>query len=214
MSIAATPLRQVLSKSIHRALREQVAGSPTSPLDLRLSPAIRRNSDPILQGHKFHSKTATQLANKLGHQGTLPNLDQQTNFLEIVYETAKNYGEVRSGSSKSQLDVPGKAPKGNPSIESSVKQTATDQGHADITDDDQDQADLGAAAEDWHTPSEFPDHFQPSSSEYGVRLLENVFLLTDCLTNIELLLGTNSNAAHIQTMATETFLNSLQRKYQ
>lgn len=46
--LAVTPLRQVMSKSIQRAIREQIGTdtqlSPKSPLDLRSSPVIRRSS--------------------------------------------------------------------------------------------------------------------------------------------------------------------------
>lgn len=170
VAVSATPLRQVLSKSLHRALREQIAGSPTSPLDLRMSPVIRRtNSDPVQQAHRHHFKATLQQPSQLVQVGSLSNLDQRPKFLETVYEAATNYKELRSGSAKPALDIPHKPPQHKPpqpkQLINSIAATAAI--NQDIAENEEDHLDDGAAAaEVWHTPSEFPSYFKPGSTDY------------------------------------------------
>lgn len=169
-AIAATPLRQVLSKSLHRALREQMAASPTSPLDLRLSPVIRRtNSDPTQQTHRYHYKATLQQSNLLVQVGSLSTLDQRPKFLETVYEAAVNFKQLRCSSVIPALDIPRNPPQPKQLINSMTISADTNQ---DVADDEENCLDNGAATSDvWHTPSEFPSLFKPVSTDYEVRLL-------------------------------------------
>lgn len=89
MPIAATPLRQVMSKSIQRAIREHVTNSPKSPLDLRISPVVRRNGGKInRKDFKNIDENRTPKSNSKTKRNSIEM--RSTSVLETVYETAQN----------------------------------------------------------------------------------------------------------------------------
>lgn len=98
LSIAATPLRQVMSKSIQRALREHAVPErySKSPLDLRMSPVVRRaNVENYTPTKRYANRLAnasddtctpeTQTKNRIRRSIEL----RSGSSLETVYETAK-----------------------------------------------------------------------------------------------------------------------------
>lgn len=122
LPLAATPLRQVMSKSIQRAIREHAAVvnvtgagaigrySPISPLDLRMSPVIRRyQRETLKQQQRLHQqKSSSPDTPDSGHEsvktplsveeiptkkplssGSRRKSDHFTD-LETVYESTKN----------------------------------------------------------------------------------------------------------------------------
>ena len=103
---AVTPLRQVMSMSIQRAIREHgqmsgIVSSPKSPLDLRLSPVIRRSqSDPSPQKFSQTPSLAppspgrymASVRGKIERSMSAKDANKQKGYLlETVYETAKTY---------------------------------------------------------------------------------------------------------------------------
>lgn len=92
-AVAATPLRQVMSKSIQRALREQYT---KSPLDLRMSPAVRRSS---IENHSPPKQNFNKSAKAIDEISTpemiVPIRKRRSielrsgSILETVYETVK-----------------------------------------------------------------------------------------------------------------------------
>lgn len=172
MPIAATPLRHVLSKSIQRAIREHGVASPTSPLDLRLSPVIRRtNSDPV------SSRTSTridllQLQPKSVQRGRL-------NFLATVYESAKNFQEIRSGnvavvfetidSIENASETEDKPQEKIATCDETSESFACPKGASTSVEEFIDSNDEdGAFHETWHTPKEYPS-INYSAEDYQVK---------------------------------------------
>lgn len=98
MPIAATPLRQVMSKSIQRAIREHVVPDryTKSPLDLRMSPVVRRAGVGL---HSPSQRSANKFAKAIEESYTPEKLPSNRkrrsielrsgSMLETVYETAK-----------------------------------------------------------------------------------------------------------------------------
>lgn len=99
LPIEATPLRQIMSKSIQRALREHAGASPDpqrSPMDLRSSPAIRRcNSDPPqTNGSSYKRNMANLNAIKSNQIGGLWHLPARGLSLDTVNETLNDTNKV------------------------------------------------------------------------------------------------------------------------
>lgn len=99
MPIAATPLRQVMSKSIQRAIREHVGTEryTKSPLDLRMSPVVRRSS---IENHSPSKRISDKLTKVMMDENRTPEMAKSNrkrrsielrsgSVLETVYETAK-----------------------------------------------------------------------------------------------------------------------------
>lgn len=85
MALAATPLRQVMSKTIQRAIRKHVENSDLykrSPLDLRMSPAVRRS------GGETSDENRTPEHPIMNRKRRSIEL-RSASTLETVYETAK-----------------------------------------------------------------------------------------------------------------------------
>lgn len=99
MPIAATPLRQVMSKSIQRALREHGGAEryTKSPLDLRMSPVVRRSS---IETHSPSKRISDKLSKMMSDEDRTPEMAainrkrrsielRSGSVLETVYETVK-----------------------------------------------------------------------------------------------------------------------------
>lgn len=156
MPAAVTPLRHVLSKSIQRAIREHGVASPTSPLDLRLSPVIRRsNSDP-LSGRPNARADLLQLQLKSVQKGRL-------NFLATVYESARNFQEIRNGNGASIFKAIDSIESVNATPEKAKVEIVT----CNSTGNSDDAADVHDI---WHTPNECPSN-KYSSGDYEVKLV-------------------------------------------
>lgn len=99
LAMIVTPLRQVMSKSIQRALREHVTvadNHTTSPLDLRMSPVVRRsdieNSSPFKRSAIKAIKSTEEITPELiATQRKRRSVERRRSgsMLETVYELAK-----------------------------------------------------------------------------------------------------------------------------
>lgn len=95
MPIAATPLRQVMSKSIQRAIREHDRYTK-SPLDLRMSPVVRRSCMENRSPSKRYTNKFTKTTDEIFTPETIVTNRKRRSIelrsgsiLETVYETAK-----------------------------------------------------------------------------------------------------------------------------
>lgn len=175
LPIAATPLRQVMSKSIQRAIREHVAYerfSPKSPLDLRLSPVIRRQSiessntiNPQLK-QLFKENVENQNADLSEDMASTP-FEIKGCTLETVYETAKNSEQFDECDNQNEI---------NKEIELSVKQLT----HSNLMIDETPISRITNSTNDiWYTPNEnLPTQSSSdNSSEVNTHLFNNFFFL-------------------------------------
>lgn len=102
LPIEATPLRQIMSKSIQRAIREHAVDSSSpdpqrSPMDLRSSPVIRRcNSDPPqTSGSSYKRNLNSVPAIKSNQIGGLWRMQTARSLsLDTVHETLKDTNKV------------------------------------------------------------------------------------------------------------------------
>lgn len=96
MPIAATPLRQVMSKSIQRAIRDTQNRYSKSPLDLRMSPVVRRSCmENLSPSKRYTNKFPKAIDESFTPEKIVTNRKRRSielrsgSILETVYETAK-----------------------------------------------------------------------------------------------------------------------------
>lgn len=164
MPSTATPLRHVLSKSILRAIRERAGDTPGSPLDLRLSPVIRRSySDPVRNrtGNSKIEQLQEHAHCDLPVKSSSIVIEARPTFLATVYESAKNFQQLRSGDYETVAEgyeMAESAPHDEVDIKnmSRVGEQTALKDDAE-TDKPQQNADGIHGKDDiWYTPNEFP----------------------------------------------------------
>lgn len=169
LSSTATPLRQVMSKSIQRAILEHASNSPKSPLDLRMSPVIRRTDFDKISSPKRHSMKYQRDENTTPERSAVKrrSIEMKTSsMLETVYESARStIDDVREGNNvniEAVIIETTEAKQSKNTINNSIEQKVSFEttpifignvGSA-ITNDNDDDACVNSETDIWYTPSE------------------------------------------------------------
>lgn len=209
MSAVNTPLRHVLSKSVHRAIREHAQDSPTSPLDLRLSPVIRRSySDPahdrkattkLMADQSFAGPSVKQAA-------AVPlAIEPKPTFMATIYESAKKFQQLR----ENQLE--GSSGAVDESIATNVDGV---DGECPETGEKHNQPaeNEGTTTDEvWYTPNEFPAVINYNSSDEVSFFLHGHSPMPLIVTrSLLLLLLGNTDRTSNTTMARSSSIHTLQ----
>lgn len=151
-SFALTPLtRQVMTKSIQRAILEyqqHTIASPKSPLDLRVSTVMRRNSkclQSVYSPEQEHSECLSMITNEENIQPS--RINSKFGSLETVYEQIKGVNVEPSDEQKCfQTEATDKLHShDNQSSAVSLRESNELHGSRDLNESDI-----------WYTPKEYP----------------------------------------------------------
>lgn len=156
LPIAATPLRQVMSKSIQRAIREHIGNSPRSPLDLRMSPVVRRtDSDRLSSPYRLRTarkeaQPADENRTPIGSSTRRRSSElRSASGLETVYETAQHADASENcdaDDNVNRIESERKMPTSGPDVDREMKATPM---ASDRTDENE-----STNNEVWYTPCE------------------------------------------------------------
>lgn len=166
LATAVTPLRQVMSKSIQRAIREHGPSellSPKSPLDLRMSPALRRFATSFKASDTELSEESGIGVEIIKRNNRRSSLELK-NPLETVYETVNGHDSMLESASETHRND---CKTNNlPTSHFSQHQDASDEA-TPLTSGRKYNASNkvydDAIAEVWYTPSENFDKAVPKS---------------------------------------------------